>query len=516
MSDLGDKHVVGKILCAAAIAALLTGCNGSGGSSSRLGDAQPTHYEPTLESLDQHQLPAWWKDGKFGIFIHWGIYSVPAWAPTDELGKQQDVTPYAEWYGFKLHSEPQSATWQYHLQTYGQDVVYDDFIPQFTAERFDPDAWVRLFEEAGAKYFVLTSKHHDGFALWPTATSNRNSMVMEPHRDLVGELFAAAHRANDRVKPGLYYSIPEWYNPASRPPDLYSDRDPATRLAYEYSFGSHVPYHNGYTGLPIPYTGYIPVDDYATGQVIPQIHELIERYHPDVLWCDIGGRGDYFQSNQIVADFLNAAQMTNPDGVVVNDRCGDSTTHGDHRTPEYAPGFPEPPFESTRGMGFSFGYNAAEADEDYLSPKELIKTLVDAVAHGGNLLLDIGPAADGSIPAPMVERLQAMGDWLRINGEAIYGSRMWSQVEDGTTRFTVGAHGTLYIIALEWPGTQLTVNAPVPLTSASRIVLLGSNGAPLAYQSNGSQLTITMPANGNQAAAATSEHAFVFRVSPVR
>jgi len=474
--------------------------------------AAPARYEPTKASLDAHPLPAWWSEGKFGIFIHWGVYSVPAWAPLDELGKASDITPYAEWYGSTM-TIPGSATYQYHLQTYGQDFAYDDFIPRFTAAKFDPDAWVELFGEAGAKYFVLTSKHHDGFALWCTKTTQRNSCDMGPRRDLVGELFAAAHRAKHRVKPGLYYSIPEWFNPAPRPKGMYSDAeyaaDPATQLAYAASFGDVFPNRNPYTMAPVPYTGYVPIDDYATGQVIPQVEELIQRYRPYELWCDIGGRGSYFQSNRFIADFFNAARTSNPDGVVVDNRCGDTTTHGDFATPEYSPTFPKPPFESTRGMGLSFGYNQLEdAAGGYLSAAELIKTLIDNVSHGGNLLLDIGPKADGTIPQPMIERLRAMGAWLKINGEAIYATNAWTQPAAGNVRFTVGKAGFLYATALGWPGTQLTIDAPVPTPPGTRIALLGSSERPLAFHRDGTKLVVDLPDQG----ATTSQHAYTVRI----
>src|SRR4051812_26726355 len=163
----------------------------------------PPDYEPTRASLDTHPVPRWYKDAKFGIFIHWGPYSVPA-------GSSRHLA--SEWYLF-YSSWRNSAEWEYHRQTYGEDFVYDQFIPQWKAERYDPDAWVRLFEDAGAEYFVLTSKHHDGFSLFPSAVTNRNAMAMGPKRDLVGELFTAA-RKRGTVRPALYYSLGEWFNPS--------------------------------------------------------------------------------------------------------------------------------------------------------------------------------------------------------------------------------------------------------------------------------------------------------------
>ena len=120
-------------------------------------------YEGTDSSLSHHTAPAWWRDAKFGIFIHWGPYSVPAWGPVTQVEQATNITNYAEWYGETMTIQG-SATWQHHLETYGPNFNYDDFIPQWTASKWDPDAWIRLFEQAGAKYFVLTTKHHDGAA----------------------------------------------------------------------------------------------------------------------------------------------------------------------------------------------------------------------------------------------------------------------------------------------------------------------------------------------------------------
>lgn len=501
----------------AVVLVMLSACGRSSlPEENRTPDSPTSRYSATPASLATHPLPQWWKDAKFGIFIHWGVYSVPAFAPRGAsalVGPPPDCTGYAEWYWF-VQQIPGCQAWTHHLQTYGADFVYDDFIPQWTADRFDPDAWLQLFQEAGAKYFVLTSKHHEGFALWPTATTRRNAVEMGPHRDLVGALFEAAHRAGDKVKPGLYYSIPEWYNPAPKPADAYAPTG-TNNLVFGPPAGS-LPPRNAYTQLPVPYTGYVAITDYAAGQVRPQLKELVDLYHPDVIWCDIGGREDYFLSNESIAYYYNQTAATNPEGVVVDDRCGDkAATHFDYNTVEYGNGSAVPPFEATRGMGASFGYNAQETDADYLSPAELIKTLVSTVASGGNLLLDIGPKADGTIPDSMTTRLQAMGAWLRINGTAIYGSRQWTQSNDGSGNyFTIGQEGALYIIATTWPGQTLTVNAAIPVTAATRITLLGSDNTPLAYRRSGSQLLITMPDGGDQRAATNSENAFVFRVAP--
>lgn len=469
----------------------------------------PAAYAPSPDSLARHQLPAWWKDGKFGVFIHWGVYSVPAFAPpgVPPFEASPNCSGYAEWY-WLVQQIPACTAWRHHLQTHGPDVEYDDFIPRFRAERFDPDAWVRLFAAAGARYFVLTTKHHDGFSLWCTSTTQRNACEMGPRRDLVGDLVAAARRHGDAVRPGLYYSIPEWFNPAPRPSSATDGTGSNAPL-----FLSVIPPRNAYTQTPVPYTGYTPIDDYAAGQVRPQLRELIDRYHPSVLWCDIGGNERYFRSNETIAYYFNRAKTTNPDGVAVDDRCGDGTTHRDYKTSEYRTTYPQPPFEATRGMGTSFGYNAEESDTSYLTADQLIATLISTVANGGNLLLNIGPRADGTIPELMVDRLKAIGEWLAINGEAIYGSSTWTQPEADDLRFTVGASGFLYATMLKWPGRELTIDAPVPLGRGARVALLGSDERPLRVRREGSKLVVTLP-SADPGAATRSRGAYTLRVGP--
>lgn len=454
-------------------------------------------FEATAESLSSHTAPEWWTDAKFGIFIHWGPYSVPAYAPP---GKP--YTGYAEWYWYYQQRDG-TETNLHHLATYGPDVLYDDFIEEWKAERFDPDEWVDLFEKAGARYFVLTSKHHDGVALWPTQTTDRNTVAMGPERDLVGELFEAAECSE--LHSGLYYSIPEWYNPAPKPElEQVNPGEILFRL-------DDRPARNAYTGADVPYTGYRDIPDYATGQVIPQIRELIDDYAPEILWCDIGGPEDYYQSNVWIAEYYNAMADRRPDGVVVNDRCGQASTHRDFTTEEYSQvELTDSPQEVTQGMGFSFGYNAEEKESDYQTVDQLVDTLVDTVAKNGNYLLDIGPAADGTIPAVMVERLEGIGRWLDVNGDAIYGTSAWERAAEGDLRFTVGDDGTFYVTALTWPGPELRIESPVPVPGDAEIELLGSDAGPLEHRREGATLVVTTPADG--ATATGTPEAFVFAI----
>ncbi len=241
------------------------------------------HYTATDESLEQHSTPEWYDDAKFGIFIHYGIYSVPAWAPVGGV--------YEEWYWHSMFQKD-SPTYEHQLHTYGPNSTYDDFIPKFTARKFDPRALVTLIQAAGARYFVFVAKHHDGFSLFHTTVSRRNSVDMGPHKDLVRLLFDADRRYTPGVHPGVYYSLPEWYNPAFQP---------TKHLTKHFPGGPPIQY---VTGAKIPYTGYTPVKNYVTQYQVPQLDELIDQYHPDILWCDIGGPN---RSLDVIAHFYNVA-----------------------------------------------------------------------------------------------------------------------------------------------------------------------------------------------------------------
>ncbi len=478
------KLVASAGLLFSVLAAALPGC----------GDDGPDATPLPLVHPSEHVMPDWFVDAKFGIFIHWGVYSVPAWAP---------VGRYAEWYWYYQQIPAFFPHHRYHLETYGAALRYDDFIEEFRAEAWDPEDWIDLIRDSGAKYWVLTTKHHDGFALWPTAVSDRNAAKLGPRRDIVGALIEANRGSG--LEAGLYYSLPEWFNPAPKPTGIYAGGD---RLFGQFPHPQD-PYAAG--NPEIPYTGYLPVDDYAEGIVVPQIHELIDRYRPSILWCDIGGDPEYFRTESWLTYFYTEAQGYAPQGVVANNRCG---AYGDFVTPEYAP-IPQPGgryFESTRGIGSSFGYNRNEQPEDYLSDAEVIHTLIDNVAAGGNLLLNVGPRADGTIPEIMRERLLAIGAWLRINGEAIYGSRRWERPQLGALRYTVGANGSLYVIAKEWPGGELIIEPPLPLTPAAEITLLGGDGEPLAWEQQPERTVVALP-GGDAAAATTSRHAWAFRVT---
>ena len=474
---------------AAALAASLLSVGGVPGPVAA-DTAETPDYQPTADSVDTHPVPDWFDQAKFGIFIHWGAYSVPAWGPRGS---------YAEWYGSYMNQR-NSPTYNHHRDTYGPSYNYDQFLEAWKAEKFDPHAWVDLFEDAGAKYFVLTSKHHEGVALWDTATSTRDVVDRGPHRDLAGELFKAAREDSD-LKAGFYYSLYEWFNPN------YTGRQPT----------------NPYTGETIPYTGVEPVDDYVDDYMKPQIEELVDQYDPDILWCD--GQWEkpvsYWDMAPVIADYYNQAKnRENPKDVAVANRCKTRTgaldSHElDFQTPEYTVKDDIDPvkWESSRGIAHSYGYNQNEPVEDYLTSDALVDSLVDIVSKNGNLLLDVGPKGDGTIPALQQERLRDIGAWLDINGEAIYGTTYFNHAEDERSnvpvRYTV-KDGALYATALEWPGEHLTLGGDLPFDHSSEVTLLGSDGAALPWTENGDgNIDVTLP----EQSATASEHAYVFKIT---
>ena len=385
---------------------------------------QAKRYTADTASLNAHPLPRWFDDAKLGIFIHWGIYSVPAFAP---LGPNAQPTapdmmrysPYAEWYANTMQF-PESETAAYHRAQYG-NAPYTNFAAPFeaAAARTDYGSWARTFARAGATYVTLVTKHHDGFALWPSRTPNPARPDWHSRTDIVGKL-AAAVRA-EKMRFGTYYS---------------------GGLDWTFAPGR---VDNGGAMFRS-----MPGDDRYDAYVAAHYRELIAHVAPDYLWNDIGYPTEA-SSFKLLADFYNG----NPDGVI-NDRWQPAreTFAGtpdeirarliefrralaDHRppppkhydviTPEYATELKpmEKKWEATRGIGYSFGYNARETDVSLLSAQALIHLLIDCTARGGNLLLNVGPRGDGSLCPMQVARLDALGAFLRDNGEAIYATRPW-------------------------------------------------------------------------------------------
>jgi alpha-L-fucosidase len=458
--------------------------------------ASAQRYEPTWESIDSRPTPTWWSDAKFGIFIHWGVYSVPSFASKGE---------YAEWYWERL-SKPakpgasandqriRSETRAFHARIYGENFAYQDFAPKFTAELFDADKWADIFQRSGAKYVVLVSKHHDGFALWPSREASTswgrpwNAVEVGPRRDLVGEISAAVRKRN--LEMGFYYSLYEWFNPRWLSGDI---------------------------------------DGYVQAHLFPQFKDLVTRYQPSVIFSD--GEWDLpsekWRAPELLAWLYNDSPVAQH--VVVNDRWGGETRHkhGGYYTTEYGAGLPGAThaWEENRGLGHSYGFDRNEDLADYATGPRLLLTLIDTVSRGGNLLLNVGPTADGRIPVIMQDRLAYLGQWLEHNGEAIYGTRtfrdgaQWTagkrQEVDTSTNYRAKydvealtlhpAPGdarkeilftrkgdVLYAILPLYPAGQLTLR-DLRLGKGARLSLLGSTRSTLAWTRKSQDVVVTIP-----------------------
>ncbi len=390
-------------------------------------------YQSRWKSLDTRPIPGWFEDAKFGIFIHWGVYSVPSWRKV-EPGL---YASYAEWYYARVMYNKKNGGRDFHNRTFGPDFEYRDFAPLFKAELFDPFLWADIFKRSGAKYVVLTSKHHDGYCLWPTKSPYKkqwNSMTNGPKRDLVGELTKAVRSSG--LKMGLYYSIVEWES--TRTKRTGSGYFLPEKIIKKYK---------------------IPEDEYVDKHLIPQLKELVVEYKPSLIFADGGewyGSEKYWKTKEFLSWLYSESPVKNE--VVVNDRFAKNMPgkHGDYFSSEYKDADSDKftkPWEESRGIGGSYGFNRAENLENYSSSQELIVELIDIVSRGGNLLLNVGPTADGRIPVIMQERLLDIGDWLKINGEAIFKSR--KRVDNKTKNpeqnvYFTTKDGVLFCIFTKW------------------------------------------------------------------
>jgi alpha-L-fucosidase len=452
--------------------------------------SQQKHYEADWKSLDSRPIPQWYDDAKFGIFVHWSLNSVP-----ELTVNGMD----ADWL-WKNMEDPNSAATKAWRKIYGDKMQYQDLAPMFKAELFEPAIWADLFERSGAKYVVLTSKHHDGFCLYQSDYSwNWNSVDVGPHRDLIADLTNAVRAKG--LKMGLYYSLYEWFNPW---------------------------YMNHF-------------DLFVDAHLIPQIKEVITRYKPSVLWTD----GEWertsaqWKSEQILDWLYNESPVR--DEIVVNDRWGSETRgkHGGFYTSEFGgkQGWTKlsgmKKWEECRCVARSWwGYSRNDSPDDYRTATELVQMLVEIVSRGGNLLLNVGPTRDGRIPVITQQRLLDLGDWLRVNGEAIYGTHPWRALSDGknipdktsdpsawvdkytaikSVRYTAKGD-SVYAISLVWPGKELALSEPKP-ASDTVVTMLGRK-EQLKWRLEGNKMRIEVPQLSID--ELPSRHAYVFKITGVK
>jgi len=367
------------------------------------------NYTPDWESLDSRPIPEWYSDAKFGIFVNWGLFSVPAYLPfaVDEYGYKQKEKTYPANYLPEVMYRPGTNT-NFHKKAYGENFSYFDFMNQFKAELFNAGEWAKLFKSAGAQYVVMTAKPGDGYALWPSKekySKEWNSGETGPHRDLVGEMSSAVKAAGMQM--GLYYSFLEFWSTKTN------------------TWPVEVSLRNGYYVPRDVWEKYSISDSAYIERIHFQTKELVNNYKPDLLWTD--GEMDYsgqdLKSKELLAWIYNEAP--NKDSIVVNDRWerGSRGIHGGFVSMEYgdinADVAKNKMKEVSVPISYSYGYNRAEKYVDYKSSDEIIKTMVKTIAKGDNFLLVVGALADGTLPIYTEQRLTEISKWMKKNSEAI-------------------------------------------------------------------------------------------------
>ena len=456
-------------------------------------------FQPDWESLSKYQCPEWYKDAKFGIFIHWGVYSVPAFG--------------TEWYPRWMYKDTLAWGVNYfhpQIKRYGtQDTFgYKNFIPLFKAEKFNPEQWAEIFKKSGAKYVIPVAEHHDGFAMYNTSMSKWNAYNMGPKRDILGELAKAVR--NEGLIFGLSSHRAEhwWFMNTGRL--IKSDvNDPKYNDFY------------GPATIMEPFDSKkrVPMSHEYMSDWLLRCCELVDKYHPQIFWFDW-----YIEQAEMepyrktfAAYYYNHAMQWKKE-VVIN--------YKDNAYPENVAVYDiergsskatkKFPWQTDTSVGKkSWGYIEGEENK---SPQEIIDVLLDVVSKNGNLLLNIGPKSDGTIPQEQINVLQAIGKWLDVNGEGIFGTRPWIIAEEGPTAIHEGTFGefkgihytendfrftskkdTIYVFCLVVPKSKKIVVKSLSLNSVSgkkikNIYLLGS-AEKLKWTQRQEELVIETPKN---------------------
>lgn len=404
---------------------------------------------------EKAQRMEWWKEARFGMFIHWGLYAVPA-GTYDGI----EVPGTAEWI----------------MTTRDVPIVeYEKFAGEFNPRAYDAEAWVRLAKEAGMKYIVITSKHHDGFGLWDSEVSDWDVVDRTPYgQDLLRPLAEACEAAGIRLC--FYHSIMDWHHP-----DAQAIWEP------DYNRGENDTEVNPH------------FDRYVESYLKPQLRELLTGYGDlGVLWFDGEWIPDY--TSEMGKDIYQFVRELQPD-IIINNRVdkgrqgmqgfdAEGDFAGDFGTPEQEipdTGLPGVDWESCMTMNDTWGYNAQ--DDNWKSDEELIRNLIDIVSKGGNFLLNVGPTAEGRIPEASIERLKAMGKWMSVNSEAIYGAEASPYEKPDWGRYTQ-KDGVLYVHVFDWPSDGML---DIPLESAQGAELIG--GQALDFDTSADGVTLHLPAN---------------------
>ena len=475
----------------------------------RVNSAGP--FRPDWQSLQNYKVPEWYMDAKFGIFIHWGVYSVPAFGN--------------EWYPRNMYTEG-SEEYKHHIATYGaQDKFgYKDFIPLFKAEKYDPAAWAQLFKESGAKYVVPVFEHHDGFAMYDNSLSDWTAVKMGPHRDLWGDLAKAVRAeglhlgaSSHRVEHNFFLGVGRTF-----PSDV---NDPK----YADFYGPAHPWIANRGGTPLS-NDFTFVSRAYTNDWLARSAEIVEKYHPDIMYFDwwIGQPSVREELVRFAAFYYNTSSKSGGPVGVINYKdfaLDEKSAVLDLERGQLAAIRPLYWQTDTSISNKSWGYIQ---NDTFKSPEFVVHQLVDIVSKNGNLLLNIGPRSDGTIPDEVQQVLRDVGAWLKVNGDAIYGTRPWKVYGEGPTQVAAGSfHDTdthpytaedfrftkkgdaLYAIELGWPAKREAVihslGAALGYSKISSVTLLGSD-SKLAFEQQDDGLHIHLPEQN------PGKYAYSFRI----
>ncbi len=452
------------------------------------------NYEPNWESLKQHETPEWFLNAKFGIYFHWGPYSVPAHE--------------TEWYSILMYAKNHPIR-KYHEETYGtlDTFGYKDFIPMFTGEQFNASEWAELFKKAGAQFAGPCAEHADGFAMWNSELTEWNSVKMGPKIDVVGEMEKAVRNQNMKFlityhRHWLYAWYPTW--------DTTVD---AGNPKYSGLYGPYVP-----EGSFVMATGNYPNPPKEEFHIqwLSRLNELMDKYEPDMIWFD--NKMDIIEEQyrkQFLANFYNNGQKWNKD-VVCTYKFEDMATGSAVLDLERARMSEKKSFPWLTDDSVDWKAWCNIDNPNYKTTNRLIDFLVDVVSKNGAVLLNITPKANGEIPAEVKQRLLEIGDWLAINGEAIYNTRPWKIYGEGPQQITEGhlsedknadavaedirftTNGNmLYAIALDWPTDKMIIKSfatkeGILTQNITRVSLLGST-SELDWKITESGLEVTLP-----------------------